>query len=66
MIDGTETVSIQCPYCGEHFETSINCSIPGQDYVEDCFVCCQPIQFQVSVFSDGSIECQVSQENQSF
>jgi hypothetical protein len=44
---------VQCPYCGEEFETVIDLSVDGaQTYIEDCFVCCRPIQFRVEV-ADG-------------
>ncbi len=37
--------SVECPYCGERFEAVIDPSSGDQDYVEDCPVCCQPIEF---------------------
>jgi sarcosine oxidase delta subunit len=41
-----------CPYCGETIEFTLDGSAGGQDYVEDCSVCCRPIE--VSLFHDGS------------
>ena len=36
-------VTVNCPYCGEAVEISLNpCGGSQQDYVEDCEVCCQP------------------------
>jgi hypothetical protein len=29
----------------------IDLSVPGQDYIEDCFVCCQPIAIRYA--ADG-------------
>lgn len=43
---------INCPYCGEAFETTIDCSVDEQEYIEDCYVCCRPIIFQVTLDSD--------------
>lgn len=40
-------VSIQCPYCWETLELSVDPSVPDQEYVEDCQVCCQPILLTV-------------------
>ncbi|HIF51485.1 MAG TPA: CPXCG motif-containing cysteine-rich protein [Thiotrichaceae bacterium] len=40
---------ITCPYCGENFELVIDCSIPEQQYIEDCEVCCRPIDLSISV-----------------
>ena len=45
----TEAKIIYCPYCGESIEVIIDCSIPEQSYIEDCSVCCRPINFEVSV-----------------
>lgn len=44
-----ESRTIQCPYCGEHFETGIDCSAGSQTYFEDCHVCCRPILFETVV-----------------
>lgn len=43
---------VNCPYCGEAFETSIDCTIDSQEYIEDCYVCCRPILFEVTLDSD--------------
>ena len=34
----------QCPYCGEIIELGVDCSISKQEYIEDCRICCRPIQ----------------------
>jgi hypothetical protein len=36
-----------CPYCGEPFETTVDGSAGNQDYIEDCPVCCRPIEFHL-------------------
>ena len=41
--------NVECPYCGELIEVLIDCSIAQQDYIEDCQVCCRPIDFTVSI-----------------
>lgn len=33
-----------CPYCGEEISMVLDLSVPRQTYVEDCEVCCRPIQ----------------------
>jgi Cysteine-rich CPXCG len=43
---------ISCPYCGERFELIVDCSIPQQNYIEDCEVCCRPINLSISVEND--------------
>lgn len=43
---------ISCPYCGETITVLIDNSVPHQEYIEDCQVCCRPIEFVVSVTGD--------------
>ncbi len=46
---------VRCPYCGESFETNVDCSAGGQEYIEDCQVCCRPIVFRSEVDADGDL-----------
>ena len=50
-----EDIAVDCPYCGEPFETVADISGGDQDYVEDCPVCCRPIEFQVRVDARGEL-----------
>lgn len=34
----------QCPYCWQDISMLIDNSISNQKYIEDCEVCCNPIQ----------------------
>ena len=43
-----DSVLVQCPYCWEMLDISVDPSVPDQEYVEDCQVCCQPIVLTVS------------------
>lgn len=47
--------SIDCPFCGESIDILIDLSAGGQSYVEDCQVCCQPMQVSFSV-SAGQLD----------
>jgi hypothetical protein len=47
------TVEIDCPYCGERIELLIDCSAGSQEYVEDCQVCCRPMEVRVRVKAQG-------------
>ena len=49
-----QNVVIQCPYCGEQIEVTVDCSDPSMEYIEDCSVCCRPITISV-MCSDGAI-----------
>ncbi len=58
----TETTMVQCPYCGELIEVVIDCSIAEQEYIEDCFVCCCPINLMVHVSDQNEINVEARQE----
>ena len=49
----TPFVTVQCPYCGESFETAVDCSAGAFRYIEDCQVCCQPIELAGDVDDHG-------------
>ena len=51
----TETIVISCPYCGENYETIVDLSAGSQRYVEDCAVCCKPIELALRVGEDGEL-----------
>ncbi len=47
-------VTVPCPYCGESFETAVDWSAGAFRYVEDCQVCCQPIELAGAVDDAGA------------
>jgi len=47
------SAAIQCPYCGEEIEVMVDCSVPHQEYIEDCSVCCRPIIIKVMASPEG-------------
>ena len=51
-----QPVRLRCPYCGERFEALVDASAGGADYVEDCPVCCRPIEMHLRVDDDGGID----------
>ena len=51
---------VACPHCGEANVLVLDESAGGvQDYVEDCQVCCQPWQVQVTFDENGEPEVNV-------
>jgi transcription elongation factor Elf1 len=38
-----------CPYCGENISMLLDLSEGQQQYIEDCEVCCRPIEISYSV-----------------
>jgi len=51
----TEFVTIQCPYCGEQCATAVDLSAGSLSYIEDCQVCCQPIEIACDVDDTGAL-----------
>lgn len=41
-----------CPYCGEEISMIVDLSVRKQTYVEDCEVCCNPIEVTCEVEDD--------------
>lgn len=62
-MDLLQTHHLSCPYCGEIIQIIVDCSIPEQEYIEDCQVCCRPINFYISIDSDN-VQIQASGENE--
>lgn len=56
--------SIHCPYCGEPIDLFIDDSVEEQQYVEDCAVCCRPINVAVTVTAEGDVEVRAWAENE--
>ena len=51
---------IACPYCGETITILIDESAGAQHYIEDCQVCCRPIEVHV----DESMTVTTRSENE--
>ncbi len=41
-----------CPYCYEQISMVLDTSVKGQTYIEDCEVCCHPIEVRYTVVND--------------
>ena len=64
MSDLQHFVDIQCPYCGEWIGIVVDASVDGQSYVEDCQVCCKPIQLNVQLDEDGNPEVRARSQDE--
>jgi hypothetical protein len=42
-----------CPYCWERISMVLDTSVKGQVYVEDCEICCHPIEVRYTVEGDA-------------
>jgi Cysteine-rich CPXCG len=55
-LGGVQFHLVECPYCGESFETPVDTSSGSARYVEDCQICCQPIEFSLKVDHAGVLQ----------
>jgi len=56
--------NFDCPYCG--VENSVRLDVTGgnkQSFVQDCVICCQPIQITVQFENDELIDFSVERED---
>jgi hypothetical protein len=47
------THEVQCPYCGESIEVDVERLEEAQSFIEDCTVCCRPVQYTVVPGDEG-------------
>lgn len=59
-----DEIEIDCPYCGERIVLLVDASAGDQDYVEDCQVCCRPINISVTLDDDGMPQVAVRSDNE--
>jgi hypothetical protein len=45
-----------CPYCGEEISMVLDTSVSAQTYIEDCEVCCRPIEIRYAVEDEALVE----------
>jgi hypothetical protein len=56
LIQGREAT---CPHCWENITLTLDLSVPGQSYVEDCPVCCKPLMVSYSAENGEVLEFSV-------
>jgi len=59
-----DSVLVQCPYCWETLDLTVDPSVEDQEYVEDCQVCCQPILVHVVLDENLTPSVTVRAENE--
>ncbi|MBL4746623.1 MAG: CPXCG motif-containing cysteine-rich protein [Flavobacteriaceae bacterium] len=45
-----------CPYCWEKISMLFEPTITIQTYIEDCEICCQPIQIELLFLQENNIQ----------
>jgi len=61
---GLKQESIQCPYCGENISILVDCSVEEQSYIEDCEVCCRPINLWIHIDLNQDVKIVAQHENE--
>jgi transcription elongation factor Elf1 len=51
--DLIEEHHFDCPACGAPISVLLDLSVPEQIYVEDCEVCCRPLEITIRAGADG-------------
>ena len=54
-----------CPYCGEEFTAFIDLSQGDHHTIEDCVVCCRPIEFLIKADNGDLISVETFTDNES-
>ena len=57
-----EEAQITCPFCWETLTILLDFSLPEQDYIEDCQVCCRPIRISYSSHEGELISLDAQQD----
>ena len=55
-------VTIDCPYCGECYRTPIDLTAGSASVVEDCQICCRPIELVLELddqLEDLRLDCHI-------
>ena len=52
--------TIGCPFCAERQFILLDLSAGGQSYIEDCQVCCQPMQVAFETDGDSCVSLEVT------
>jgi hypothetical protein len=42
-----ESETVQCPFCGQRFDLSVDTTVASQRFTTDCEVCCRPFEVVV-------------------
>ena len=48
------STEVMCPHCGETITLFVDLSVESQTYIEDCSVCCQPMEISYTA-ADGEL-----------
>jgi len=49
-------VELQCPWCGEPYGSMLDLTDASRSYIEDCQICCRPIEVRLEVSERGELD----------
>lgn len=49
-------IDVDCPYCGERYPTPVDPTGGSFSYIEDCQICCRPIELSGEIGETGALE----------
>ncbi|MEM6265373.1 MAG: CPXCG motif-containing cysteine-rich protein [Bacteroidota bacterium] len=52
----TDEYFFTCPYCWQNISMILDLSISSQTYIEDCEVCCNPIEVSYQVEEEEVVQ----------
>ena len=47
---------VACPYCGESYQTAVDLTAGSSTSIEDCQVCCQPIEIELRLTDGAAVQ----------
>ena len=59
-----EKIVLSCPHCWENIETQVDAQEDHFVFVEDCYICCNPIRIELWSDPEGEAEVRVSSANE--
>lgn len=51
--------NVQCPFCGQNFELMLDTSLPSQNFITDCEICCRPLQIRAECEGGETLSLEV-------
>ena len=54
-VEAESFVAINCPWCGERLDVRVDVTAGEREYVDDCEVCCRPMELGVELDERGAL-----------
>ena len=57
-----EFVTVQCPFCGQSFDVTVDTGLRQQAFTTDCEVCCRPFEVRAECANGEVVNVNVSSD----